>query len=108
MKTMAENWKKKYDTFKDGIITDIWFYLKDRDGAALEIMERKGIPAIVTNTIDDQESETIDELIVRKDKVIAIASSPYDDVVEYDLEKFEIPFLIAILDSVEKHIAFEK
>jgi len=103
----AELHAKDYEALKSSILSDIWFSIKDRDGATLEVMERKGIPAIVTITHDDQISETIDELIVRKDKVIAIASSLYDDVVEYDLDNFEAPMLIKILESVEKHLAKE-
>lgn len=104
----AELHKKDYEALKASIISDIWFSIKDRDGAALDIRETKGIPAIVTGNFDDQFSETIEELIVRKDKVIAIASSVYDDINEYDLEEWEAPFLIAILDSVEKHLKLEE
>lgn len=104
----AELHQKDYEALKASVISDMWFLIKDRDGQALEIMEEKGIPAIVTNVIDDQMSETIDELIVKKDKVIAIASSPYDDVVEYNLDEFEVPMLIAIYDSVEKHLELEE
>ncbi len=103
----AELHKKDYEALKSHILSDIWFSIKDRDGQALDIGETKGIPAIVTGNFDDQESETIDELFVKKDKVIAIASSTYDDVNEYDLNEFEIPFLIAIYESVEKHIELE-
>ena len=103
----AELHMKDYEAVKASIISDIWFHIKDRDGKTIEIMERKGIPAIVTVTIDDQDSETIDELIVKGNKVIAVASN-YDDVVEYDLEEFEASFLISILDSVEKHIELEE
>lgn len=104
----AELHKKDYEAIKASIISDIWFSIKDRDGSALDIMETRGIPALVTQSFDDQSSETIDELIVRKDKVIAIASSCFDDVNEYDLDEFEVPFLILILDSVEKHIEKEE
>lgn len=104
----AELHKKDYEAIKASIISDIWFSIKDRDGSTLEIMETKGIPAIVVNAIDDQQSETIDELVARKDKVIAIASSYFDDVNEYDLDEFEVPFLIVILDAVEKHIKKEE
>lgn len=100
--------RKEYKDMKDNLITDIWFFIKNRDGASLEMGERKGIPALVVSTIDDQESEVIDELVVKDSKVIAIASSYYDNVNEYDLEEFEVPFLIDILDSVEKHLEFEK
>lgn len=103
-----EKFQNEYDALKSNIITDIWFNIKDHDGSALDIMETKGIPAIVTGNFDDQFSETIDELIVRGSRVIAIASSPYDDVNEYDLEVFEVPFLIAIYDSVIKHLQLEE
>jgi hypothetical protein len=103
----AELYKMQYDLFKESIITDIWLNLKSKDGEALDIMETKGIPAIVVNEIDDQMSETIDELIVRKNKVIAITTTNYDDVEEYNLNEFEVPMLIAILNSVEKHIELE-
>ena len=104
----AELHMKVYEAVKASIINDIWFHIKDRDGNTLDISERKGIPAIVTNAIDDQESDTIDELTVRGNKVIAIASSYFDDVQEYDLDEFEVPFLVAILDSVEKHLELEE
>ncbi len=101
----AENRRKDYEALKSNIISDIWFLIKDRDGASLEMYETRGVPALVTQTFDDQMSETIDELIVRQNKVIAIASSAFDDVNEYDLEEFEVPFLICILESIEKHLA---
>ena len=104
----AELHKKDYEALKSNIISDIWFSIKDRDGSTLDVRETKGIPAIVTGNFDDQFSETIEELIARKDKVIAIASSVYDDVNEYDLEEWEAPFLIVILDSVEKHLKLEE
>jgi hypothetical protein len=107
MKTV-ERFQAEYDALKANIISDIWFYIKDRDGKALEVIETKGIPALVTGNFDDQFSETIDELIVKKNKVFAVASSIYDDVNEYDIETFEIPFLIAIYDSVVKHIELEE
>ena len=103
----AELHLKDYEALKASIISDMWFLIKDRDGKTLPLMETKGIPAIVTGNFDDQFSETIEELIVKENKVIAVASSIYDDVNEYDLEEWEVPFLIAIYDSVEKHLALE-
>ena len=102
----AEIWSKQYDEMKSQIITDIWFLIKDREGKSLDIMEKKGIPAIVI--IDDQFSETIDELIVDEDKVRAVSSDYDADFYTYDLNKFEAPILIAILDSVEKHLALKE
>lgn len=103
----AETHRREYKMMKENLLTDIWYYIKNRDDKALNIMETKRIPAIVTNVIDDQESETIDELIVKNDKVIVVASN-YDEIQEYNLEEFEVPFLIAILDSVEKHLELEE
>ena len=103
----AELHRKDYEAVKASIISDIWFSIKDRENNTLEITERIGIPAIVTNVIDDQESETIDSLIAESDKVIAIAST-YDNIVSYDLEEFEVPFLLDILESVEKHLELEE
>jgi hypothetical protein len=69
----------------------------------LEIMEERNIPAIVLQTIDDQFSEVIDEVIIDGSKVKAWTSC-IDDEAEYDIESFEIPMLIAIYDSVDKHL----
>jgi cellulase/cellobiase CelA1 len=105
----AKLYKKEYDDLKDSIISDMWFLIKYRENATLNIMEEKGIPAIVTQTFDEQESETIDMVKVEENKVIAYAScGGYDMEMEYDLEDFEVPTLIVILDSVEKHIALEE
>jgi len=105
----AKLYKKEYDDLKDSIISDMWFLIKHRENATLNIMEEKGIPAIVTQTFDEQESETIDMVKVEENKVIAYAScGGYDMEMEYDLEDFEVPTLIVILDSVEKHIALEE
>jgi hypothetical protein len=109
----AETHRREYKMMKENLLSDIWHYIKNRDDKALNInydltkMETKRIPAIVTNVIDDQESETIDKLIVKNDKVIVVASN-YDEIQEYNLEEFEVPFLIAILDSVEKHLELEE
>lgn len=103
----AELHKKDYEALKNHILSDIWFHIKDRPDATLDMTETAGIPAIVTGNFDDQESETIEELVARNDKVFANAFSYYDDEKEYDLEEWEVPFLIAILDSVEKHIERE-
>lgn len=103
----AELHQKDYEAIKAHIISDIWFWIKDRDGSTLDVGERRDIPALVTKYFDEMESETIDELMVREDKVIAIASSTFDDVNEYDLEEFEVPFLIEVLQSVEDHIELE-
>ena len=108
MKKTAEVWKDAYETMKSQIITDIWFLIKDREDATLDITEEKGIPALVTGNFDDQESETICDLVARKDKVIAIATSYYDNDQEYDLDEWEVPFLVTILDSVEKHLELEE
>jgi len=99
----SENYQKKYETLKKSIITDIWTIVKAQPDRSMEIMEMKNCPAIVTYVIDDQESEVINELYINGNHVIAIAS--YDDnETEYNLNEFETPMLIAILESVEKHL----
>lgn len=103
----ANMWQYQYDELKSSVITDIWSRVKDRPDQTLDLMEERGIPAIVTGNFDDQESETIDELVVKDGKVIANASSSYGGEQEFNLDDWEVPFLIAILDSVEKHIALE-
>jgi hypothetical protein len=109
----AELHKRDYESLKASILSDIWFHIKDREDKTLELTERKGIPAIVTQTFDEQQSELIDELKAEGDiesiKVIALAScGGYDVEMEYDLERFEAPMLLDILDSVEKHLELEK
>lgn len=99
--------KTQYDLLKESIITDIWFNLKSKDGQALDIMETKGIDAIFVGKVDEPLSEIIDEVVVKNDKIFALTSTAYGDIDKYDLEVFEVPMLIAILDSVEKHIEME-
>jgi hypothetical protein len=102
--------KKSYDDLKTTIITDIYFLIKVNccNDMTLNIMEKPGIPSIVTQTFDEQESETIDEIVIEGNNIIARAScGGYDIESEYNLDKFEIPMLIEILDSVEKHIDLE-
>lgn len=103
----AEDYKKRYEELKAWLMGDLWFIIKERPGQMVDITETPGIPALVTGNFDDQESETIDEIIVRDNKVIAIASSYYAPEQEYNLEEWEVPFLVAILESVEKHIELE-
>jgi len=103
----AELHKMQYDLLKESIITDTWLHIKDRDGSTLDIMKEKSIPAIVVGEIDHPLTEVIDEVVVKNDKIFALTSTAYGDTDKYDLEDFEVPFLIAILDSVEKHIELE-
>ena len=53
----------------------MWFLIKDRENKNLDLMEQKGIPAIVTQTFDEQESEVIDFLEVRGNKVIVVPAA---------------------------------
>ena len=100
----AELHRKDYEAHKASIISDIWFHIKDREDGSLNIMEKKGCPAIVTNYIDDQESEVIDELVAEGDNVIALASIYGEPETRYNLNEFEVPMLLLILESVEKHV----
>jgi hypothetical protein len=103
--TSAAYFKGDYSKLKYSITSTIWQLVKEEPNKTLNLMEEKGIPAIVTQTFDEQESEVIDELRAEDSKIIAYAScGGYDIENEYDLDKFEVPFLIDILESVEKHL----
>jgi hypothetical protein len=104
----AELHKKDYEALKAHIVGDIWFYLKEQPDQTLDMSEEKGIPALVINSWDDNEvCETLDELRINdKNGVTAIGNCMEYCIEEeeYDIEKFEVPFLTEILDSVEKHV----
>ena len=108
MSESAAYLKGEYSKLKDSIVSIIWAYVCEKPDKTLNIMEEKGIPAIVTQTFNEQESEVIDELKADGSKVIALAScGGYDIENEYDLDKFEVPMLLDILESVEKHLKLE-
>ena len=99
----SENYQKKYEILKESIITDIRTIIKSQPARSMEIMETKNCPAIVTFVIDDQECEVISELYIDGSHIKAIAGV-YESESEYDLDEFEIPMLVAILESVEIHL----
>ena len=93
----------EYKILKDRIIGEIWDVVRKQPLQTLDIMETKDCPAIITKVVDDQESEVIDELVESGADVLAIASYSGENF-EYNLEEFEVPMLIAIMESVEKHL----
>jgi hypothetical protein len=97
------DYKKDYINLKDDIITEIWMILREQPNETMDLSELKDCPTIITNYIDYQESETIHELFVKGNKVMATAGI-YNDDTEYDLEEFEVPMLIAIFQAVELHL----
>lgn len=97
------DYKKDYINLKGNIITEIWMILREQPNKTMDLSESKDCPSIVTNYIDDQQSETIYDLFVEGNKVMATAGI-YDDYTEYDLEEFEVPTLIAIFQAVELHL----
>lgn len=99
----TQDFRNDYDKLKNDIITAIWMMIRTQPDDRLEIMEERDIPAIIIQTIDDQISEVIDELVIDGSKVKAWTSM-YDEYAEYDIESFDIPMLIAIYDSVDKHL----
>jgi hypothetical protein len=104
----SEEFRHKYNSLKDDLVTEIWSLIlssggEDEDVKELDIREKRGCPAVVTQVIDDQQSEVIHTLLVKEDSVIAVAGI-YEDDNEYDIDEFEIPMLLIILESVEKHI----
>ncbi len=107
MTMKSSEYIKNYNDLKSDIITDIWYLIKDIETGSLDITEKPGIPAIVTAEYTIQASETIDEIVIIGSEVIAIASC-HDDINEYNLDIFEVPMLISILESVEKNIEILK
>jgi hypothetical protein len=70
----------------------------------MDLTETENCPAIVTQEIDDQISEVIHTLVINSESEVIAVASVFDNDVEYNLETFEVPMLIAILESVEKHL----
>lgn len=100
--TRADHFKNAYASLKESIIYEIRNIVRHQDDRVLELMETKRTPALVTMVIDDQESETIHEIFIKGNDVIATAGV-YEDDVEYNLNDLEIPLLIEILNSATIH-----
>ena len=97
--TRADHFKNAYAALKENIIYEIRDIVRHQDDRTMELMETKRTPALVTQVIDDQESETIHEIYIDdKDRLIASAGI-YEDDVEYNLNDLEVPLLIEILNS---------
>ena len=107
MKKKSDNWKRTYDVVQTHVINDIKEMIIDREDSCVDITETRGIPSLVTEIIDDQLSETIDSVYVKDNEVYASASA-WDKTHEYNLNTFDMKFLIAILESIEKHIEQEE
>jgi hypothetical protein len=96
--TRADHFKASYAALKESIIGEIKDIVRHQDDRVMELMETKRTPALVTQVIDDQESETIHEIFIKGNDVIASAGI-YEDDVEYNLNDLEVPLLIEILNS---------
>ena len=101
--TRADHFKTAYAGLKETIIGEIRDIVRHQDDQILELLETRRTPALVTQVVDDQESETIHELYLKENNVVMASAGVYEDDVYYNLNEFEVPFLIAILDSAEKH-----
>jgi hypothetical protein len=101
--TRADHFKNAYAALKENIIYEIRDIVRHQDDRVLELYESRRTPALVTQVIDDQESETIHELYIDdKDRLLATAGVYVDDV-EYNLNDLEVPLLIEILNSATIH-----
>ncbi len=107
MKKKSDNWKRTYDVVQTHVINNIKEMIIDREDSCVDITETRGIPSLVTEIIDDQLSETIDSVYVKDNEVYARASA-WDKTHDYNLNTFDMKFLIAILESIEKHIEQEE
>jgi hypothetical protein len=104
MKT-SEDFNFELNSLKGEVISEIRFYVRSQPEETLDISRS---PRITTVAYNDQESETIDELKMIDDKVIAFASL-YNNETEYDIEgDFDISMCIEILRSVEKHLQMNR
>jgi len=96
--TRSDHFKASYAVLKETIIGEIRDIVRHQDDQLMELMETKRTPALVTQVIDDQESETIHEIFIRGSHIIASAGI-YEDDMEYNLNDLEVPLLIEILNS---------
>jgi hypothetical protein len=96
--TRADHYKASYAVLKETIIGEIRDILRHQDDGIMELMETRRTPALVTQVIDDQESETIHEIFFKGNDVIASAGI-YEDDVEYNLNDLDVPLLIEILNN---------
>ena len=101
--TRADHFKTAYAGLKETIIGEIRDIVRHEDDQILELLETSSTPALVTAVIDDQESETIRDLYLKENNVVMASAGVYEDDTYYNLNEFEVPFLLAILDSAEKH-----
>jgi hypothetical protein len=101
--TRADHFRESYAGLKETIIGEIRDIVRHQDDQLMELMETKRTPALVTQVIDDQESETIRDLYLKENNVVMASAGVYEDDTYYNLNEFEVPFLLAILDSAEKH-----
>lgn len=97
--TRADHFKNAYASLKETIIYEIRDIVRHQDDRVLELMESKRTPALVTQVIDDQESETIHELYIDENDRLLASAGIYEDDVVYNLNDLEVPLLIEILNS---------
>jgi DNA repair protein RadC len=101
--TRVDHFKTAYASLKETIIGEIRDIVRHQDDGLMELLETRKTPALVTQTIDDQESETIHELFIDDRNNVIASAGIYEDDVNYNLYNFEVPFLIQILDSAIIH-----
>jgi hypothetical protein len=97
--TRADHFKNAYAALKENIIYEIRDIVRHQDDRVMELMETKRTPALVTQVIDDQESETIHDLYIDENDRLLASAGIYEDDVVYNLNDLEVPLLIEILKS---------
>ena len=100
--TRVDHFKTAYADLKKTLIGEIRDIVRHQDDQILDLFETQRTPALVTMVVDDQESETINCLYINGNDTM-VSAGIFDDDTQYNLEEFEVPFLIEILNSAIVH-----
>jgi hypothetical protein len=101
---MENEFRKSYDKLKKDIIETIITFMKAVPDGKIQLDDHRG--SLCYNVIDDQESEVIQSLEVINPIKIVAWIGVFEDDYHKDIEEFEVPFLLNILDALE--IALEE
>jgi hypothetical protein len=97
---MKNEFRKSYDKLKKDVIDVIITFMKAAPDGHIQLNDKRG--SLCYQVIDDQESEVIQSLELSKPDEIVAWIGVYDEDYTIDIENFEIPFLLNILEALEK------
>ena len=99
----STHFTQTYDDLKNQIINEIYNLVRHEDDQILELLETHRCKALITGG-DEYDPQIIHDLYINEEDRLMASAGVYEDDTEYDINEFEVPFLIEILNSVEKHI----